>query len=203
MAYDQGYYQQPQRPYNGPAAQRPRPPQGYQQPPPQQYPPQGYEQYPQEYGYEGYDQGYVQDYNGGGGYDMNGGMNGGRGYPPQNQNYPPQQEYYGEPRGGGGMPPPNRGRGGPPGPGGPLRPPTADGVRGGYDQRGGGRGGYGAPMGRGGRPVPLERSASSDPGCKLNPLLSLLMLTFYSARPTWRTKTFEVSTLVPRTSCLG
>ena len=170
MAYDQGYYQPPGRPYNGRAVQRPGPPQGYGQPalPQQQFPPQGYDQYPQDgYGYDGYDNGYAQDYGGNGGYqDMNGGGRG-NGYPPQNQNYPPQQEYYGDPRGGGEMPPPNRGRGGP----GPAqRPPTADGYRGGYDQRGGGQGrGYpngGPPAGRGGRPAPLERSASSDPGCE-------------------------------------
>lgn len=156
MAYDQGYYQQPQRPYNGAAARRPGPPQGYAQPPPQQYPPQQYDQYPQDgYGYDDYNGGYAQDYDGG--YqDMNGGGRG-NGYPPPNQNYPPQQEYYGNDRGGG--------RGGP-----MQRPPTANGARGGYDQRGGGQGrGYppnGGPVGRGGRPAPLERSASSDPGSR-------------------------------------
>ncbi|KAE9380079.1 hypothetical protein N431DRAFT_324302 [Stipitochalara longipes BDJ] len=167
MAYDQGYYQQPQRPYNGRAAQRPGPPQGYAQPPPpQQYPPQQYDQYPQQdgYGYDDYNGGYAQDYDGG--YqDMNGGGRG-NGYPPPNQNYPPQQEYYGNDRGGGGMPPRGGGRGGP-----MQRPPTADSARGGYDPRGGGQGrGYppnGGPVGRGGRPAPLDRSASSDPGARV------------------------------------
>ncbi|KAH8597800.1 hypothetical protein B0O99DRAFT_684512 [Bisporella sp. PMI_857] len=191
MAYDQGYYQQPQRSYNGPAAQRPRPPQDYQQPPPQQYPPQGgYDPYPQDGYYDdGYDNGYDQGYNGQGGYqnqNMNGGGRGqdpyggrGNGYAPQNQSYPPpqrgppQQDYYEPPRGGA-MPPPNRGRGGP-----IQRPPTADGMRGGYDQRAGeGQGrGYsnggppnnGQAMGRGGRPAPLDRAGSSDPGSTRGP----------------------------------
>lgn len=183
MAYDQGYYQQPQRPYNGRAAQRPGPPQGYAQPPPQQYPPQQYEQYPQDgYGYDDYSNGgYAQDYDGG--YeDMNGGGRG-NGYPPPNQNYPPQQEYYGNDRGGGGgMPPRGGGRGGP-----MQRPPTADGARGGYDQRGGGQGrGYpphGGPVGRGGRSAPLERSASSDPGCEYNSLIVYIGTDNVLARP--------------------
>lgn len=171
MAYDQSYYQQSQRPYNGRADRRPGPPQGYGQAPPQQqqYPPQQYEQYPQDgYGYDnGYDNGYGQNYDAG--YqDMNGGGRG-NGYPPQNGAYPPpRQEYYGNDRGGNGMQPP---RGG--GRGAPMqRPPTADGMRGGYDQRGGGQGrGYpnGGPVGRGGRPGPPDRSASSDPGMRQQP----------------------------------
>ncbi|KAF8864668.1 hypothetical protein BDZ45DRAFT_737234 [Acephala macrosclerotiorum] len=163
MAYDQGYYQPPQRPYNGRAAQRPGPPQGYDQAPPpqQQYSQQQYDQYPQDgYGYDSYDNGgYAQQQDA---YyeNMNGGGRGNR-YPPQNQGYAPQQEYYDD-AGRGAMPPP---RGG--GRGGPMqRPPTADGARGGYGQRGAGGGrGYpdGGPVGRGGRPGPLERSATSDP----------------------------------------
>ncbi|KAH8654599.1 hypothetical protein BGZ60DRAFT_435723 [Tricladium varicosporioides] len=166
MAYDQNYYQPPQRPYNGRAAQRPGPPQGYDQAPQrQQYPPQQqYDQYPQDgYGYDdGYNNGYTQDYDG---YqqDMNGGGRG-NGYPPQNQNYPPQQgppqqEYYGNDRGGR-MPPRGGGRGPP-----MQRPPTADGQRGGYGGQGRGYPPNGAPgPGRGGRPAPLDRSVSSDPG---------------------------------------
>ncbi|KAF4628373.1 hypothetical protein G7Y89_g9778 [Cudoniella acicularis] len=165
MAYDQNYYQPPQRPYNGRAAQRPGPPQAYNQAPQQQYPPQQqYDEYGQDgYGYdEGYNDGYAQEYDDGYQQAMNGGGRG-NGYPPQNQNYPPQQqqppqqEYYGNDRGGR-MPPRGGGRGAP-----MQRPPTADGQRGGY---GGPGRGYpnGGPQGRGGRPAPLDRSASSDPG---------------------------------------
>ncbi len=165
MAYDQGYYQPPQRPYNGRAAQRPGPPQSFGQPAPpqQQYPPQDFDQYAQDdYGYDSYDNRYAQHYNGPDQYhDMNGE---GRGdvYPPQNQSYHPQQEYYGDARGGGGMPPPSRGRGMP----GPApRPPTADGYRNVYDERGGGqgRGHPNGPPGRG-RPAQLDRAPTSDPG---------------------------------------
>ncbi|KAH7409584.1 hypothetical protein BKA64DRAFT_705351 [Cadophora sp. MPI-SDFR-AT-0126] len=176
MAYDQNQYQPPQRPYNGRAAQRPGPPQGYSQPPApvQQYPPQQYDQYQQDgYGYDDYNNGYSQDYDGG--YqDMNGGGRG-NGYPPQNGGYPPQQDYYGNDRGRGGMPPPRGGaRGGPmqrpptaDSSRGPMqRPPTADGNRGGYDPRGGQGRGYpnGGPVGRG-RP-PMDRNGNSDPGSR-------------------------------------
>ncbi|KAG4033592.1 hypothetical protein MFRU_004g00970 [Monilinia fructicola] len=182
MAYDQGYYEQPQRQYNGRAAQRPGPAQGYQQAPAQQYS-QQYDDYNHDgYGYDNYNDGYGQEYNGGGyqdsmngggrgnvngnGYgNMNGGgrggyapdmngrgrgppnMNGGgRGYPPPNQNYPPQQEYYGNDRGAmqtrdGG--PAQNGRGG------PMQRPPPD--RGGPQGRG-----YppnGAPMNGNGRPM--------------------------------------------------
>ena len=171
MAYDQSYYQAPQRQYAGRAAQRPGPPQGYNQPPPQQYLQQQYDQYPQDgYGYDDYNNGYGQDY----GYqDMNGGGRG-NGYPPPNQSYPPQ-DYYGNDRGGGGMPPPNRGRGGPP----MQRPPTADSaMRGGYGpEPGRGYPNGGPPAGRGGRPAQLERSASSDPGSEQNATLMLTTLT--------------------------
>lgn len=161
MAYDQNQYQPPQRPYNGRAAQRPGPPgppQDYNQAP-QQYPPQRQDQYAQDgYGYDDYNnQGYAQEYDQG--YqDQNGGGRG-NGYPPQNQSYPPQQEYYGNERGG--MAP----RGGGRGP--PMQRPPQNSMRGGY---GGDQGrGYptGAQMGRGGRPGPPDRSASSDPGRKL------------------------------------
>jgi hypothetical protein len=169
MAYDQGYYQPPQRPYNGRAdtrvAPRPGPPQGYNQAPlqQQQYPPQQYAQ--EEYGYDDYGNGgYAQEYDGYYNNNMNSGGRG-NGYPEQNQNYAPQQEYFDDGRGG--MQTPRGGRGGPP----MQRPPTADSSRGGWDQRGGGQGrGYpnGGPVGRGGRPAPMERSATSDPGGKHN-----------------------------------
>ncbi|OIW31368.1 hypothetical protein CONLIGDRAFT_315895 [Coniochaeta ligniaria NRRL 30616] len=163
MAYNGGYEAQG-RPYAGPAAARPAPQQRQQYPPgppgpggQQQYnapPPQQYDQYQDDYGY-GYDDGY-----GGNGYDQGydeqyDDMNYGRG-PAPNQNYPPQQDYYGPPPGRGG-PPRGRGRGGPP----MGRPPPPDGP---YPPRGGGpgpgRGGY--PPGRGGRP-PVERHGNSDP----------------------------------------
>jgi hypothetical protein len=153
MASNQSYYPQQQKPYDG-SASRPRPPQGYQQPQ-QQYSQQGYEQYPQDYGYDGYDNGYAQDYNGGGGYDAGGGRGNG---------YPPQQDYYGGPRGGGTQPQ-TRGRGGP-----AQRPPPG---RGGYDQRGmsGPGRGYGPPQGssRGARPGPQDYGRTSDPGCEYDP----------------------------------
>ncbi|KAF6811962.1 chitin synthase activator [Colletotrichum sojae] len=150
-----------QRPYGGgPPAPRPGPgpgpaPRG---PPPPQQQFDGYQQ--DGYGHDYYDDGgYGPDY--GGQYQD---QNYGRGPPPPpNQGYPPQ-DYYGPgpgPNGParGGRPPPQMGRGGP-----IARPPTADGVRGGYPPgRGGpaGRGGF--PIGRGGRPAPYERSANSDP----------------------------------------
>ncbi|RDW80179.1 hypothetical protein BP6252_04817 [Coleophoma cylindrospora] len=175
MAYDQGYYQQPQqRPYAGRGAPRPGPPQGYNQPPPpQQYPPQQYDQYAQDgYGYDDYNNGYAQGGYANGGYqDMNDGRGGYQnGYNPQDQGYPPQQEYYdnqgGMPQGRGrAMQPPNRGM--PYGRGGPQRPPTADGPRNGFGaNRGYPNAGAPGPGGRGGRPAPLDRAASSDPGQK-------------------------------------
>ncbi|KAJ8067083.1 hypothetical protein OCU04_004461 [Sclerotinia nivalis] len=127
MAYDQGYYEQPQRPYNGRATQRPNPAQEYQQAPAQQYSQQQYNEFGQDgYGYENYDNGYPQDYNGGyqdmnggggggggGGGDVNGGgygnMNGGGrgGYPPnpngRGREYPPNPNA-----GGRGYPPSNQ-----------------------------------------------------------------------------------------------
>ncbi|CZT50926.1 related to protoplast regeneration and killer toxin resistance protein [Rhynchosporium secalis] len=169
MAYDQRQYQPPQRPYNGRAAQRPGPPQGYSQPPApaQQYAPQQYDQYQQDgYGYDDYNNEYAQD----GGYQD---MNGGRG-----NGYPPQQEHYRNGRGGGMQPPRGGARGPPPMQRPPTadpargqmqRPPTSDGVRGGYDPRGGQGRGYpnGGPVGRGGgqRP-PMDRSGNSDPGLR-------------------------------------
>ncbi|QSZ36576.1 hypothetical protein DSL72_006456 [Monilinia vaccinii-corymbosi] len=74
MAYDQGYYEQPQRQYDGRAAQRPGPPQGHQQAPAQQYPQQYDDYYHDGYGYENYNDGYGQEYHNG--YQ---GMNGGGG----------------------------------------------------------------------------------------------------------------------------
>ncbi|RFU32609.1 hypothetical protein B7463_g3711, partial [Scytalidium lignicola] len=177
MSYNQDYYQAQQRPYTGPAAQRPAPrAQGYpQQPPPQQQQQQYAQQYDQHgqdnYGYDNYNNGYApQEYYDNSQYqDMNGGGRGNGGYPgpSQDQGYP-QQDYYGN--GGGapprGVPPPNRG-----GPGGPIqRPTTAGGMRGDYDQRGPGPGGppRGNPNGggRGGRPPPIERNPPSDPGAR-------------------------------------
>ncbi|TPX10748.1 uncharacterized protein E0L32_008317 [Thyridium curvatum] len=166
MAYD-GYQQQHQRPYNGPAAPRPPPQRHYppapqRGPPPQQYnAPQQYDQYQDDYGY-GYD-----EYGGGGGGDYNQGydrqyddMNYRQG--PPNQNYPPQDYPGPGPNGGGrGRPMPNQ-RGPPP------RQMTNDGGRGPYPPRQGppgpGRGDYpnGPPGGRG-RGGPLDRSANSDP----------------------------------------
>ncbi|TVY36808.1 hypothetical protein LOCC1_G005989 [Lachnellula occidentalis] len=170
MAYEQSHYQPPARPYNGNAARRPvppqGPPQGYNQPPPQQYPPQQYDQYGQDgYGYDDSHNGYAQEYDGG--YqDMNGGGRG-NGYPPQNQpNHPPQQEHYGNDRGGE-MPPRGGGRGAPPMQGAPQmqRPPPADGARGGYGGAPGPGRGYsnGRPPGRGGR-APMDRGPNPDPG---------------------------------------
>jgi hypothetical protein len=165
MAYDQGYYQAPQRPYNGRAAQPPA--QAYGQgPPPQQYPPQGqYDPYGQDdYGHNDYGNDYGQ------GYDdqyqqpgYGGGVGSRRPQPPQNQGYRTQQGYYdnGGARGGGD---PRSQRSAARGGGANYgRPPTAD-SRGG----GGGRGnGNGAPMnGGGGRPPPLVRPGNSDPGCE-------------------------------------
>ncbi|CAG8979600.1 hypothetical protein HYALB_00012227 [Hymenoscyphus albidus] len=154
MAYDQNAYQPPQRPYNGRAAQRPGP-QDYNQAPQQQYPPQQYAQ--DGYGYDDYNnQGYAQEYDQG--YQGQNEGRRGNGYPPQNQGYPPQQEYYGNDRGG--MAPRGGGRGPPMG-----RPPPGN-MRGGY---GGDQGrGYpnGVQMGRGGRPGPPGRVATSDPGPK-------------------------------------
>ncbi|KAI9744524.1 MAG: hypothetical protein M1818_002053 [Claussenomyces sp. TS43310] len=186
MAYNQSYYQPPSRPYNGSAARPPGAPQPY--PPAQDYTAQGpYDQYTQDDGYggayndhggnggyaqdQGYDNGYQQPINGGG---RGGGGGGGRGqYPPQ------QQEYYGNagpPRGGRGGDPRSQGRNGTAGRGGPPyagRPPPADAGRGAYDSRGPPRthpNGHGPPsLGRGGRPVPLERSGSSDPGSQRRP----------------------------------
>jgi hypothetical protein len=182
MAYDQGHYQAPQRPYTGRAAQPPS--QAYGQPSyqlaAQGYSPEGsYDQYAQgDYGYDDY--AYTRDYDVQYQQPVNGGgrRGGSRGlYPHQNQGYPPQQEYYSN---GGG-----RGRGQDPwmqdvsggrGGGAPYpRPQTSDSARGEFDNRsgGGGRGyptGNGGPsMGRGGRPGPLDRSASSDPGRKYIP----------------------------------
>jgi hypothetical protein len=178
MAYDQGYYQAPQRPYNGRAAQPPAQAYG-QAPPPQQYPPQGqYDQYAQDdYGRNDYGNGYGQGYDDQ--YQQSGYVGGAgprRPHPPQN--HPPQQGYYdnGGPKGGG-DPRSQRsaGRGGGPNYG---RPPTAD-SRGG----GGGRGypnGNGAPMnGSGGRPPPLGRSGNSDPGCEYFRLASNLRANFW------------------------
>src|SRR5438045_3003505 len=102
MAYDQGYYQAPQRPYNSRAAQ----------PPVQQYPPargyqaQGpYELYPlDEYSVDessgsGYPQPYDKQYQQ---YPRNG-RGTGAPYPPQQtQGYPSQQDFYGNGRGRGG-----------------------------------------------------------------------------------------------------
>lgn len=158
MAYN-GAYEPQGRPYAGPAAARPapqrqyppgpgRPPQQqYNAPPPQQQQQQQYDQYQDEYGY-GYDEygnGYDEGY--GGQYDD---MNYGRGGPPPNQNYPPQ-DYPG----------PGPGRGG------PGMSPGRGGPRGGGSGRGPGPGpgpgrGY-PPQGRGGRPGPLERAGNSDP----------------------------------------
>ncbi|KAB5528869.1 hypothetical protein GE09DRAFT_1177725 [Coniochaeta sp. 2T2.1] len=168
MAYN-GAYEAQGRPYAGPAAARPAPQQQRQQYPPgpggpggqQQYnnapPPQQYDQY-QDGGYDyGYDDGY-----GGNGYDQGYGneqyddMNYGRGAPPPNQNYPPQQDYYNSPPPGRGGAPRGRGRGGP-----PMGRPSPNGQ---YPPRGGGppggRGGY--PPSRGGRPI-VERHGNSDP----------------------------------------
>lgn len=163
MAYDQGYYQPPQRPYNGRAAQPPAPAQGYNDYPPHQQ----YDQYAQD-GYR-YDQGYET-----GGYTqepyqepMNGGGRGGNQQWAQNGAYlPPQQDYYGNAGGG------QRGGRGPP-PNGPPR----QGSRDDYGHRGGGapvgrgypnggppNGGALMDGGRGGRP--LDRNPSSDPGAK-------------------------------------
>ncbi|KAI9641922.1 hypothetical protein NHQ30_009791 [Ciborinia camelliae] len=189
MAYDQGYHEQPQRPYNGQAAQRPGTAQGYQQTPPQQYSQEQYDDYGQDgYGYENYDNGYGQNYNGGyqdmngGGYgNTNGGGRGGyapdmndgrgRGYPPnvngggRGRGYPPSNPNYPpqqehHPNDRREMPP----RGGGPGPngrGGPMQRPPPD------------RGGYGGPQGRGyppnGGPVngngrPMDGSMRSGQG---------------------------------------
>ncbi|KAK6087810.1 chitin synthase activator [Seiridium cupressi] len=136
MAYNGGF--QEQRPYAGPAGRRPAP--GGNMPPP----PQQYDQYQDDYGYDynGYDDGYDQGY---GAPQQD--MNYGRGRPPPNGNFPPQDGYGGGP-GRGGRPPPQNTRGPMPrGRGGPAPGP--------------GRGGFGP--GPGGRPGPLERSASSDP----------------------------------------
>ncbi|TDZ18115.1 Chitin synthase regulatory factor 3 [Colletotrichum orbiculare MAFF 240422] len=143
-----------QRPYGG-GQPAPRPGPG----PAPRGPPQQYNDYPQDgYGYDQYDDGgYGPDY---GGQFQD--PNYGRGPPPPNQGYP-QQDYngpgpgYGPGRGG--RPPPQMGRGGP-----IARPPTADGVRGGYPPSRGGPAMRGAfPPGRGGRPAPYERSANSEP----------------------------------------
>ncbi|KAJ5053710.1 uncharacterized protein L3040_000001 [Drepanopeziza brunnea f. sp. 'multigermtubi'] len=179
MAYDPNYYQPPQRPYDGRAAQRAGPPQGSSQPqaPQGQYVPRLYDQYQDDgHGYDDYGNGHAQDQGYGGGYQgHDGGYQGlagggrGNGYPPHNNNYPPQQEYYGNEsgRGGGGMLPPRGGGRAGPGERPPMqRPPTGDGPRGAYDSRGGGQGrGYpnGGPAGRGGRPGPLNRRGNSDP----------------------------------------
>ncbi|ESZ94794.1 hypothetical protein SBOR_4813 [Sclerotinia borealis F-4128] len=188
MAYDQGYYEQPQRSYNGWATQRPGAAQGYQQPPAQQYSQQQYEDHGQDgFGYENFDNGYGQDYNGGyqdmngggrgnvngerrGGYapDMNGrergyppNVNGeARGYPSSNQNYPPQQEHYANDRGR--MQP----RAGGPGAGGPN-------DRDGLMQRPPDNAVYGEPQGRGypandgpvnGNGRPIDGSVRPRPG---------------------------------------
>ncbi|KDN61706.1 hypothetical protein CSUB01_04407 [Colletotrichum sublineola] len=150
-----------QRPYGGggPPAPRPGPGPG-PAPAPRGPPPQQYDNYQQDgYGYDYYDDGgYGPEY--GGQYQQD--PNYGRGPPPPNQGYPPQ-DYYGGGPGPNGPPrggrPPQMGRGGGPIP----RPPTADGTRGAPPSRGGpgGRGGF--PMGRGGRPAQYERSANSDP----------------------------------------
>lgn len=157
MAYNQGAYQPPQRPYNGRAAQPPAPAQQYNNYPPQQH----YDQYAQD-GY-GYDQGYGE-----GGYTqepyqepVNGGGRGGNQQWAQNgSQIPPQQEYYGgggSQRGGRGLPPRQnsrddyapRGGGGGGGRGYPNGAPPSN--RGGpMDARGGGR--------------PLDRNQFSDPG---------------------------------------
>ncbi|KAJ2902780.1 chitin synthase activator [Zalerion maritima] len=162
-------YQPQQRPYNGPAAQRPAP---------RNYPPgqEFQDGFDDGYGYQGqygggFDQGYGGSGGGGGGpgYDD---MNYGRGGPPlQGQGYPPQDQYG---------PPPGRG-GPPPMRGGPPRPGTADGVRRGPGGPGGpgprgqmgpspGRGGYGPP-GRGGRPLQMERAPASDPSSSRRPTM--------------------------------
>jgi hypothetical protein len=186
MAYDQGYYQAPQRHYTGRAAQPPSQAFGQPsyQPAAQGYLPEGpYDQYAQnDYGYDddgngnaytqNHDVQYQQPMNGGGG---RGGSHGP--YPQQNQGYPSQQEYYGS-GGGRGQDPwmqnISSGRGG----GAPYpRPQMSDSIRGGFDNRSGGGGrGYptgngGTSMRRGGRPGPLDRSASSDPGSKYLPFL--------------------------------
>lgn len=164
MAYDQGNYQPPSRPYNGRAAAPPS--QNYYPPgPQQQYGGNGgYDQYAQDdgygYGAEGYDQGYgQQDY----GYQqqpppMNGGHRGapGRGGPPQNNGYGNGGGRGGpDPRGGGG----NRSRGGDPYGGRPQQGPPG-GAYNGQNGRGG------APP-RGERPPHPGRSGSSDPGGEL------------------------------------
>jgi hypothetical protein len=80
------------------------------------------------------------------------------------------------------------------------RPPTADGMRGGYDQRGGGPGrGYpnGGPVGRGGRPGPPERSATSDPGSKYATAIAISVLMLHSETATFE-KAAENSALVSR-----
>ncbi|CCD44687.1 hypothetical protein BofuT4_P055880.1 [Botrytis cinerea T4] len=154
MAYDQGYQQQPQRPYNGRAAQRPGPAQGYQQAPAQQYPQQQYDGYGQEgYGYENYDNGYGQDYNAG--YqDMNGGGRGnvnGGGY--GNVNGGGRGGYAPDAHGRGGGYPANSnggGRGYPPNQNYPPQQEQFANGRGGMPPRGGGP----APNGRGG---PMQR----------------------------------------------
>ncbi|KAM3075901.1 hypothetical protein ACMFMG_006581 [Clarireedia jacksonii] len=177
MAYDQGYYQQPQRPYNGRAVQRPIPAQDYSQGSGQQYSQDGYDEYGQDgYGYDEYNNGYGQDYNAG--YqDMNGGgrgnMNGGSGYGNMGGG------GGGGGRGGYGSPINGRGRGHPSDMNGGGRgyppqnqnyPPQQDyhgnDRGGGMPPRGGGpgpngrgmqrpppdRGGFGGPQGRGGPP---------------------------------------------------
>lgn len=192
MAYDPSYYPpQQQRPYNGAAAPRPRPPPGNQKPPPvRQYPPQGndYErdQYSQDHGYGGYDQGYAHDYNGGDGYGMSGGARRNGYPPPQGQNYPPQKGSYGG--GSRGMPPPNRGRGGGPIP----RLPPGGGSRGGYEQRVNGQGrGYsnsGPPMAGVGRPPPSDRGRTSDPGCKYGRSLTQCILIVWLQRDNFKNR---------------
>ncbi|CAL3964190.1 unnamed protein product [Diplocarpon coronariae] len=178
MAYDQNHYQPPQRTFNGRAPQRSGPDQSYSQPPPSQgqYSPHQYNQYHDDaYGYDDYNSEYAQHYDDG--YqDINGGR--GNGHPlPQDQNYSPRQEYYGDGRGGGSMPAMRGGGRGGPGQrpatadrnrGPPMqRAPTADGHRGGYDSRGGGQGrGYANNVRRGERPGPLDRNGNSDPGSR-------------------------------------
>ncbi|KAI0432030.1 hypothetical protein F5Y09DRAFT_172656 [Xylaria sp. FL1042] len=144
MAYDDRYAD---RPYAGPAARAPRGGPGGAYPPPQRQ----YDQYQEDYGYGGYEQyddGYGQNYG-----PPPQDMNYGRGAPPPNQGYPPQDMYRGPPGPGrGGRPPPPRGRGGPMR-GGPM-------PRGGGPPPGPGRG-Y-PPQGRGGRPGPPDRNGTMD-----------------------------------------
>ncbi|KAI0099816.1 hypothetical protein GGR51DRAFT_384884 [Nemania sp. FL0031] len=158
MAYDGRYAD---RPYTGPAARAPRSGPGGAYPP---APQRQYDQYQEDYGYGGYDQyddGYGQDYG-----PPPQDMNYGRGPPPPNQGYPPQDMYRGPPGPGrGGRPPPQRGGGpmyGGPMRGGPMRggPGPQGGGRGGPPPPGPGRG-Y-PPQGRGGRPGPLDRNGPPD-----------------------------------------